>query len=88
VDEVVGKRTRRLINAKTVIRSDLITMPPMVQKGDVVVIVAESQGMRISALGEIREKGHRGSRVRVRNVDSKEMIYAWVLDHKTVRVEF
>jgi flagella basal body P-ring formation protein FlgA len=87
-EDVMGKRAKRVINAKTVLRADLIEFPSLVRRGDIVSIIAESEGLRITALGEVKEKGSKGQRVRVVNLDSKKGIYARVLDSNTVVVNF
>jgi len=87
-EEVLGKRTKSAINANVVLRSDLVELPPLVRRGDVVLMIAESDGLKITALGEVRERGRRGERIRVVNLDSKREIYARVLDSKTVKVDF
>jgi len=87
-EDVLGKRTKRAINTGEVLRTDHIELPPLVKRGDVVSIIAESDGLRITALGEVRKKGCRGERIKVLNLDSKKCIYAHVLDSNTVRVDF
>jgi len=87
-EEVLGKRTKRAIKTDEVLRRDHIELPPLVRRGDVVSIVAESNGLRITALGEVRKKGRRGETIKVLNLDSKKCIYANVLDSETVRVDF
>jgi len=79
-EDVMGKRAKRAINAKTVLS--------LVRRGDIVSIIAESDGLRVTALGEVKEKGRKGQRVRVINLDSKKGIYARVLDSNTVAVNF
>jgi len=87
-EAVLGKRTRRAIGAKTVLRTDLIEFPPLVKRGDVVVIIAESSGLRITALGEVKKKGGLGESIPVMNYDSKKILYARILDSNTVVVDF
>ena len=87
-EEVLGKRTKRTINTDEVLRTEYLELPPLVKRGDVVSIIAESDGLRITALGEVRKKGCRGERIKVLNLDSKKCIYAHVLDSNTVRVDF
>ncbi len=53
-EAVLGKRTKRAIGSKTVLRANLVEFPPLVKRGDVVVIVAETQGIRVTALGQVR----------------------------------
>ena len=87
-EDVLGKRAKRAINAKTVLRADLVEFPFLVRRGDIVSIIAESDSLRITALGEVKEKGRKGQRIRVVNLDSKKGIYARVLDSNTVVVNF
>jgi len=88
-EEVLGKRAKRNIGANRVLRSDLIEFPPLVKRGDVVLIVAESSGLRITALGMVKQReGRRGERIRIENIDSKKSLYGRLLDAKTVKVDF
>ena len=88
-DAILGKRTKRAINANTVLRSNLIEFPPIVKRGDVVTVIAESGGLRITALGLVKgREGRRGERIKVENLDSKRTLYAQVVDSKTVKVDF
>jgi flagella basal body P-ring formation protein FlgA len=87
-EAVLGKRTRRAIGAKTVLRANLIESPPLVKRGDVVVIIAESSGFIITTLGQVKKKGRLGESIPVMNYDSKKILYARVLDSSTVKVDF
>jgi flagella basal body P-ring formation protein FlgA len=87
-EAVLGKRTRRAIGAKTVLRTNLIESPPLVKRGDVVVIIAESSGFIITTLGQVKKKGRLGESIPVMNYDSKKILYARVLDSSTVKVDF
>lgn len=88
-EEVLGKRAKRSIAAGTILRPGHIEYPPMVKRGDVVLVVAKSAGLRITALGVVNEReGRLGERIKVENLDSKKNIYARVLDSKTVEVDF
>ena len=84
----MGKRTRRSIDANTVLQPNLVELPPLVRRGDIVLIVAESEGLKVTALGRIKEKGTKGQIVRVENIDSHKRIYARVLDSNHVKVDF
>ena len=70
---LIGKRTRMAIGSKTVLRTDLIELPPLINRGDVVVIIAESRGLRVTALGKAKRRGRLGERIPVENFDSKKM---------------
>ena len=88
-EEVLGQRAKRSIAAGTILRPDLIEYPPLVKRGDVVLMVAESAGLRITALGVVDQReGRRGEKIKVENMDSKKSIYARVVDAKTVEIDF
>ena len=86
--DVLGKRVRRNIWAKVVLRAEYIEFPPLVKRGDTVLIVAESEKMKITALGEVKKSGRRGERVKVINLNSNKRIFARVIDENTVKVDF
>jgi len=87
-EAVIGKRTVRAIPADTVLRTDLVELPPLVRRGDIVTLVAESESLKVTTLGEVRKAGRLGERVQVVNVDSGKVLFGRVIDAKTVRVEF
>jgi flagellar basal body P-ring formation protein FlgA len=87
-DQVLGLRARHNIAANSVLRSDQVESPPVVLHGEVVQMIAESAVLRVAAKGLAKENGAVGDRIRVMNLRSKKIVYAQVVDHQTVRVEF
>ena len=87
-EAVLGKRTKRAIGAQTPLRADSIELPPLVKRGDLVVIIARSKGLKITTRGVVKKKGRLGDRIPVVNVDSKKVLYARVIDSNTVQVDF
>ncbi|MGD8990785.1 MAG: flagellar basal body P-ring formation chaperone FlgA [Desulfobacterales bacterium] len=85
---VIGKRTRRAIGALTPLRADSIELPPLVKRGDLVVIMAESENLKITTLGQVKKKGRLGERIPVVNLDSKKVLHAVVVDANTVKIDF
>jgi flagella basal body P-ring formation protein FlgA len=84
---ILGQRTRRAIGSSTVLRANLVEFPPVLKRGDVVVIIAETAGLKITTLGQAKKKGRLGDRIPVVNFDSRKVLYARVLDSNTVKVE-
>ena len=87
-EAVLGKRTKRAIGAQVPLRADVIELPPLVKRGDLVRIIVKSRGLKISARGLAKKKGRFGERIPVMNVDSKKVLYARVIDSSTVEVDF
>jgi len=86
--DVIGKRTRQTISSKAVLHTDLIELPPIIKRGDVVVIVVELKGLRITARGKAKRRGRLGERIPVENLDSKKILYVQVVDSHTVKLEY
>jgi flagella basal body P-ring formation protein FlgA len=87
-ETVVGKHTRRPVDTGTVLRTDLVEFPPLVKNGDRVRIIAETSGLRISAFGQVKQKGGQGELIQVMNLDSNKVVYARVVDSQTVKIDF
>ncbi len=87
-EAVLGKRTTRAIGAQVPLSADSVELPPLVKRGDLVVIVAESNGLKITTRGQVKKKGRLGEQIPVVNLDSNKVIYARVLDANTVKVDF
>ena len=85
---VLGKRMRRAVGAQIPLRADLVELPPLVKRGDLVMILAETNGLKITALGQVKKKGRLGERIPVVNLDSKKILHARVIDSNTVKVDF
>lgn len=88
IEQAVGARTNRNIAVNTLLRSDQIELPPVVMRGDVVQVVAESKRMKISIKARAKESGAKGKMIRVQNLRSQKTIYAQVVDSQTVQVKF
>ena len=87
-EDIAGQRARRSIGPQRVLRKDQFEFPPVVKRGDRVVIVAESAGLRVTTIGEVQNTGRIGERVRVMNLDSNKTLHARVVDARTVRVQY
>jgi len=87
-EEIAGQRARRTIGPQAVLRTDQFEFPPAVKRGDRVIILAESSGLRITTIGEIQNTAKAGERVRVVNLESNKTLLALVIDSRTVQVEF
>jgi flagella basal body P-ring formation protein FlgA len=87
-EDAVGKKIRRGVGPREVVRSDWLELPVLVDKGDRVVLVAEQGGLRVTALGEVKRKGRLGERIPVLNLGSNKAVFGHLVDARTVRVAF
>lgn len=88
IKDLLGKRTVISINPGEVIRSGMVEFPPLIRKGERVILLVENQQFKITALGEAKEDGRKGERVRLINLSSKKEVSGRVLDTNTVQIDF
>jgi len=86
--EVLGKRTTLSINPQEALRLSMLELPPLVNKGDRVILLIENEQFKITSVGEVKEVGRKGDRIKLVNLSSKKEVYGRVLDANTVQVDF
>jgi flagella basal body P-ring formation protein FlgA len=87
VDAVVGKRVKRPVGADMPLTEEMIEETPVLRRGDQVLIIAESAGLRITAVGVALGEGYLGKPIQVMNIASKKRMSGKVMDSETVKVE-
>ena len=85
---IIGRRAIRGISPGEPMLAGMVELPPLVRRGEIVLVIAEGQGLRATALGEAREEGKAGDVVRVRNLSSGREVYGQVEAERTIRVPF
>jgi len=88
VEDALGNRATRMIYPGTVLQTGMIDQPPVVRRGDVVKIIAETGPMTITATGIVKQQGRKGEMVRVMNTGSNRVIMARVTGPDAVAVDF
>lgn len=88
IADAVGKKLRMTVREGAPLRSNQLAEVPVVVSGQLVTIVAESSGVRITVTGRAKSSGGIGDLVRVQNLMSNKEIPARVLDASTVEVGF
>ena len=86
--KAVGLMAKHAIKKDTCIKEWMLGKPLIVERGDMVTILAESGNLRVTVPGRALVKGHMGERIRVQNAMSKKVIYARIIDNSTVSVDF
>jgi len=88
LEDVLGKRVTLSVNTQEVLRKSMLEVPPLVKKGDRVILVVENSNFKITCMGEVKEEGRAGDRIKVTNISSKREVYGRVLDSYKVLVDF
>lgn len=87
-EDLIGMQMTRTVNAGRVIEEDHISVPPIVQEGEMVKIYGRKGGLFISTSGIARDDGGLGEQIRVRNIASNKLIHCRVDGPGMVSVEF
>ena len=89
INDVLGKRLRTSIKQpNTIITRNILREPVMVKRGNLVRIVLEKGPLRITTMGLSKQNGAFGDIIKVKNISSKNVIYARVVGNSLVQVEF
>jgi flagella basal body P-ring formation protein FlgA len=86
--EILDKRITKSLLSGTVLRTDIVELPPLIKRGDIVTIKAVSGALLVTTLGKAKGNGHQGERIKIVNVDTQKELYGYVVDAKTVKVVF
>lgn len=88
LDGLAGKRLKRTVRLGDPLQKSLVEFPPVVKKGEQVVIQAQKRGFLLTATGIARQDGVPGDEIRVINSTSHREILCQVVSHGFVTVEF
>lgn len=77
---------RRALPAGTVLTPQMVEPPRLVQRGQRVILMAESAAISVRVAGEALADGGLGDRVRVRNLSSRQVVEGTVLSRGVVGV--
>jgi flagella basal body P-ring formation protein FlgA len=87
-EDAVGKEAKVALAPFTALRHQQLGAPALVRRGDVVTLLVECAGLRITTKGEVREDAPRGAQVRVLNRRSRREVVGRVMDATTIGVPF
>lgn len=85
-DPVTGASLVRNLSRDKVLNNRVIEIPPLVQRGDRVQIVAKGTGFAVQMSGTALADGVHGRQIRVRNNSSERVVRAWVVDRGVVEI--
>ncbi|MGH7767703.1 MAG: flagellar basal body P-ring formation chaperone FlgA [Candidatus Binatia bacterium] len=86
IEDAIGKQVSRATNANEVLTSSLAESPQVVRHGGPVVLIYETERLRVEAAGEALQAGKVGDVIRVKNPASGKLLQGVVIDGRTVKV--
>ena len=87
LEDAVGQRLRSSLRAGTPLSAKMLEPAPLVHRGDLVTIMAQSDRFSITTPGEVRTAGAKGEMVKVKNLMSRKEIFARVVSSEIVAVD-
>jgi len=88
IEQATGMQARVPLTAGTALTFRALENPLLVRRGDLVTVVVETFGMRLSVPGEVQEHGAEGESVRVVNLKSQQELAGRVVDRGVVLVHY
>ncbi len=86
LDDVVGSVAKRSLPEGEVVTKKDLKEAVLVNRGDVVTLLARGSAFVVNTLGRSRDSGSKGDTVVIENLDSKQLVHATVIGSKTVEV--
>lgn len=83
-----GKVLKKDMIVGSLLTLSVLEEPQAVRRGQGVTIVCENGRLMVQTPGKAFENGRRGDRIRVRSLSSDRDVFARVVDHNTVAVDF
>ncbi|MBW1715899.1 MAG: flagellar basal body P-ring formation protein FlgA [Deltaproteobacteria bacterium] len=88
MSKALGLMAKHNIREDTCLKEWMLERSPILKRGDMVTIVAESDNLKVTVPGRVLEKGYLGELIKIQNVMSRKKIYARVVNSSTVIVDF
>lgn len=82
------KEAKRNIRAGQVLTPNLVKAQKLVLRGQHITIVAQNGGLNLRVKGKALMDGQKGQTIKVKNLNSKKLIYARVISAGMVKVNF
>ncbi len=87
-DNLTGKTTAVSVLPNTILTEDMVETPPTIKQGSVVKVFIKSSGFRIVTKGLAQQTGYTGEVIKVKNMDSKKILYGEIVDSDRVQIIF
>lgn len=87
ISDAIGMQVTKSLGGGAVLLSRYVKKQPIVMRGDIVTILVTSGKLKITAHGEAKSKGAKGDMIKIKNLASRRVISARVIDRGLVEVD-
>lgn len=88
IPDAVGLKTTKTLGGGAVLLTRYVQKQSLVHRGDMVTILATNGQLKITTQGVAKTKGAEGDIIKIKNLSSRRIISARVIDQGLVEVEF
>jgi len=85
---LTGKTASVSILPYTILTEDMVETPPTIKQGSVVKLFIETNGFRIVTKGLAQQTGYTGEVIKVKNLESKKILYGEIINSDKVQITF
>jgi flagella basal body P-ring formation protein FlgA len=86
VEQLIGMEARQAIGAGDVIFTDKVQAPIFVKRGELITVVAQGSGIRVTTTARARQDGARGELVQLESLETREIYDARVTGFREAAV--
>ena len=88
IDDLKGMTTTAPVLANTILTDHMVEIPPTISQGSLVKLIVQKSGFKIVTKGLAQQTGYKGEVIRVKNINSKKMLYGTIVDSDSVHVVY
>ncbi len=88
IDDLKGMTTIAPVQANTILTDHMVEIPPTISQGSLVKLIVKRSGFKIVTKGLAQQTGYKGDVIKVRNVNSKKMLYGTSVNSDSIHVVY
>jgi len=88
IDDLKDMTTTTPVQSHTILTDYMVETPPTMKQGSLVKLIVKESGFRIVTKGLAQQTGYKGDVIKLKNLDSKKMLYGKILNSDSVQVVY
>jgi flagella basal body P-ring formation protein FlgA len=88
IDDLRDMTTIASVQANTILTDNIVETPPTIKQGSLVKLIIKRSGFKIVTKGLAQQAGYKGEVIKVKNLNSKKMLYGSIINSDSVNVVY
>jgi len=88
INDLKGMTTTTSVQPHIILTENMVETPPTMKQGTIVKLIVKKSGFIIVTKGLAQQTGYKGEVIKVKNLDSKKMLYGKIINSDSVQVIF